>query len=359
MAKQKTIVLSGYYGFDNIGDEAVLLSIIQSLKKQMNDVNITVLSHTPEKTSTTYGVQSVNRWKLKEIIKAIRQADLLISGGGSLLQDVTSAKTIPYYLAIVVIAKILGKPVVFYSQGIGPVNKKINRYLIRWVSRGVDHLFVREEQSKQELVRLGVKASKITVAIDPVIGIKPSSEAKKQSIKQPSVGVYLRNWENKEHILKEMRKVVAHLYQEGYHVYGIPMHGHEDLEIAKTLNQLTEGKLEVIQEALKIDDVVTYTKSFDFIIGMRLHSLIIAHALGVPMIGLSYDPKINHFMDEVGQKNYVDVKTFDADKLIALIGDVQAHGVAIKQQMENVNEKIQIKVDAPAKYIKDCLEKRD
>ena len=127
MSNTNKIVLSGYYGFDNIGDEAVLFSIITALRKEIKDVHITVLSNNPDKTKALYGVESVNRWDIKAVARSIKESDLLISGGGSLLQDVTSSKTIPYYLAIVKIAQFYKKKVVFYSQGIGPVNKGISR----------------------------------------------------------------------------------------------------------------------------------------------------------------------------------------------------------------------------------------
>ena len=100
------VVLSGYYGFNNAGDEAVLQAIINSLKKADQDLDITVLSNNPEHTTKAYGVKAVNRWKLNEIAGAIKESDLLISGGGSLLQDVTSKNGILYYLGIIGLARI-------------------------------------------------------------------------------------------------------------------------------------------------------------------------------------------------------------------------------------------------------------
>ncbi len=145
------IVISGYYGFDNIGDEAVLYTIISTLKSEIPDVSITVLSNNPEKTAELYEVKSINRWDIKSIARVIKNSDMLISGGGSLLQDITSSKTIPYYLAIVKIAQLYRKKVVFYSQGIGPVDKKLGRSLIKRVANKVDAIFVRDIASKDLL----------------------------------------------------------------------------------------------------------------------------------------------------------------------------------------------------------------
>ncbi|SMB88453.1 Polysaccharide pyruvyl transferase [Desulfonispora thiosulfatigenes DSM 11270] len=88
----KKVILSGYYGFNNAGDEAVLYSIIAALRGLDENLEITVLSNNPEHTIKAYQVKAINRWKVKEIYPAIKEADLVISGGGSLLQDVTSKK---------------------------------------------------------------------------------------------------------------------------------------------------------------------------------------------------------------------------------------------------------------------------
>ena len=121
------IALSGYYGFDNSGDEAVLQSILFALQEQGQAQGIQiepiVLSANPEKTTAMYGVKAYHRMKPGSLLQALRESDGLISGGGSLLQDATSSKTIPYYLAVIKLAQWLGKPTFIYSQGIGPVNR--------------------------------------------------------------------------------------------------------------------------------------------------------------------------------------------------------------------------------------------
>ncbi|GAE92445.1 CsaB protein [Gracilibacillus boraciitolerans JCM 21714] len=116
------IVMSGYFGFDNTGDEAILQAIVDSLRKLQPDVSIVVLSNNPESTAAKYHVEAVNRWDIKAIAKTIRNADGLISGGGSLLQDKTGWKTIPYYTAVMRIAKFYRKPVFVYAQGMGPID---------------------------------------------------------------------------------------------------------------------------------------------------------------------------------------------------------------------------------------------
>ena len=103
------IFISGYYGFNNIGDESILKAVIDNLRERLTEIEITVLSRNPASTAEKYQVHSVDRKSLSAIISAVKKCDLLISGGGSLLQDVSSKKSIIYYLAIMWIAKLLGK----------------------------------------------------------------------------------------------------------------------------------------------------------------------------------------------------------------------------------------------------------
>lgn len=358
MDTKNTVVISGYYGFDNIGDEAVLQSIIGALREEMPKVHIVVLSNAPQKTKALYNVEAINRWKLKEVAGAIKKSSLLISGGGSLLQDVTSNKTIPYYLGIIKIAQFYKKPVVLYSQGVGPVNKGFNRTLIKMVCSKVNHIFVREIGSKKLLEEMKVKAP-ITVAIDPVLGIKAKEavlEKVRAKITEPKrVGVYVRPWKNMDQIAEELAPVIKHIDGLGYSVYMIPMYYNEDVEAAKAVVKKIDTKVKLIDRELTIDEAVAYTAEFDFIIGMRLHSLIMAGAVGTPMIALSYDPKVEGFMEEMNLPYAIDTNCIDRQALIAMVDDIISNLEAKKAEVKAAYEKHKEKVYLPAKHIKELL----
>src|SRR5690625_3846664 len=130
-----SLLISGYYGFDNSGAEAVLWSILTALEAEAERMRIPirpiVLSADPAVTSKRYGVEAIERMSPKAIIRALRQSSGLISGGGSLLQDVTGWKTIPYYIGVMRLAMLLRKPVFVYAQGIGPVERPTFHRMIR------------------------------------------------------------------------------------------------------------------------------------------------------------------------------------------------------------------------------------
>lgn len=359
MGNPNKIVLSGYYGFDNIGDEAVLYAIISALREYMGDLRITVLSNNPEKTKVLYDVEAVNRWDIKEVARAIKESDMLVSGGGSLLQDITSSKTIPYYLGIIKLAQWYKKKIVFYSQGVGPIKHSYNKWLVKQVLSPIEGLFVRDDHSKEVLEHLGIKKL-IRVAADPVLGIKLKEPDYKYSKgllgTEKAVGVYIRPWQNEEEILSSLEKSLKYIINEGYKIYFIPMYYLQDREIAHKLKKRLGDHAVVIDKMLTLDEVISYTASFEFIIGMRLHSLIMAAALKVPMIGLAYDPKVTAFVKDMEIPYCIDVVQMSPNELMHSVQHLMHNRDAEKVRLSNRYEIQKKRVNLPAEYIKQQLQ---
>ena len=171
------ILISGYYGFNNIGDESILRTVIDNLREKLPDVDITVLSQSPAQTSEKYGVKAAKRMSLWSIFRSVRRCDMLLSGGGSLLQDATSGRSILYYLFILRLAQLLGKRTFIYSQGIGPISAPRNRRLAAFVLRRTDGIVVRDAGSRDLLLEIGVPEALIHVTADPVIRVKKPDPA--------------------------------------------------------------------------------------------------------------------------------------------------------------------------------------
>ncbi len=163
------VLISGYYGFYNIGDEAILKSIIEALRNEDPNIDIVVLSNDVEYTKSTYKVNAINRWKLNDIYKELLKCDGLISGGGSLFQDVTSSRSILYYTGIIWLAKLAKKPIFIYAQGVGPIEKKSNRKIVGKFFNKVDYITLRDKESKLLLNSIGVRKD-IEIVPDPVMG---------------------------------------------------------------------------------------------------------------------------------------------------------------------------------------------
>ena len=289
-------VLSGYFGFDNAGDEAILSSVIAGLKKRYPIVRITVLSNNPQKTSLEYDVHAVNRWKFTEIISVIRQCDCLISGGGSLLQDVTGLKSLAYYLGVVRLAKLFSKRVFFYAQGIGPVQTNWGRILMKYVVNKVDYITVRDKQSEYDLREMDIFAPKITVTADPVFTMAPCSDVKHPKM----ICVCVRDWPGEKKYWQALADVCDDYVQEGYEVFFVPFHYPSDVETGKEIAALMQNQALVIEEPLSVDKLCSALAHAEVVIGMRYHALVLAAINNVPFVGIDYDPKVTRFLKQTG-----------------------------------------------------------
>ena len=364
MAAKKRIVISGYYGFDNTGDEAVLYAIIRAIKQecQGHQIEITVLSNQPEKTRELYKVKAINRWDMRQVYKSVRQCDILISGGGSLLQDVTSNKTVPYYLLIIKMAQWHKKEVIFYSQGYGPVNKGYNKYLVKQVLNKINYIFVRDYNSKKSLLDIGVTKAQIIVAADPVIGMDTNEKSRLKMEKYISsystdkkrVGIYLRSWKNDSEIIEKMNLLCKILEKENLDIFFIPMQepdDHKFLDRIKLPNKSTYK----VNDNLDIHETFALTGQMDVVVGMRLHALIMATAQEIATVGLAYDPKVNDFMKTIDNKHCYDVEAFDVNDLAnSIIGKVSQ----LESEKKDIKEKKNLlldKVYQPAKLVNKIL----
>lgn len=317
------VAISGYYGFDNSGDEAVLQSILTALEKEGQreglQVEPVVLSADPEVTARRYGVEAVHRMRFGELRRAIASCDALISGGGSLLQDVTGVKTIPYYLGVLKLAQWLDKPTFIYAQGIGPVQRKLFHTMIRRVLSRCELVTVRDQSSASLLSRMGVTRDAIVVP-DPVLGLPWLDEGKPDlppdQERVPVVGVSVRYWREDRRELAQLAEGLNLLVeQRPVRIRFLSMYPPADSEasafVMERLSAAAREHAELAEPAAAPLDMVEQVAGCDLLIAMRLHALIYAATQRVPMIGVSYDPKIDVFLDRLcetpaGSVNEVD-----------------------------------------------------
>ncbi|MEO2209860.1 polysaccharide pyruvyl transferase CsaB [Paenibacillus amylolyticus] len=363
------LVISGYYGFRNSGDEAVLKSILTALEEESQRSNITiepiVLSGDPESTTAMYGVRSVHRMKLKEVREALKESDGLISGGGSLLQDATGLKSIPYYLGVIKLAQWLKKPTFIYAQGIGPVNRKIFNPMIKSVFKACTYVSVRDEQSADYLRGLGLQWNQIHVVPDPVMGL-PLPETKVERgggavsaiaasrvepstgghTKLPVIGVSVRFWESDR---KELTAIAAGLKKlcskRAVHLRFLPFHLPVDEQASRFLMEMlgdvtSKGsEISITQDLTDPQLMLEEVSNCDLVIGMRLHSLIYAASQYVPPVGISYDPKIDQFLLRLDSEPAGDTSSLDGDKLAkTVVGLLDQRSQWLKEHEEGITQ---------------------
>ncbi|MFC4618528.1 polysaccharide pyruvyl transferase CsaB [Camelliibacillus cellulosilyticus] len=326
------VVISGFYGFGNMGDEAILQSMIDNLRTRWPDIEITVLSYQPEETAQRYKVESCYRGFRRDNrkkIKALKRADVLLSGGGGLLQDTYATKIVsgplPYYLIIVLLAKLLGTKVMFFSQGIGPITSRYGKFLMRRIANKADFITVRDEPSKILLGTLGVYKPKTAVTADIVLAFQhkkgklphqPLSQLKSRA----HVAISVRPWFDHTDYFLQIAMALDTLIQEKKIVpVFIPMEGDHDYHASlKVIRQMTNGgQCVVLKPEYRANELITLIENCQLLIGMRLHALIFSILAGTPFIGIEYDPKVTSFLQLSGMTAYGQpLSRLDSDKLV-------------------------------------------
>ncbi|MDO8588465.1 MAG: polysaccharide pyruvyl transferase CsaB [Armatimonadota bacterium] len=335
----KRIVVSGYYGFGNVGDEAVLAGTLASFRSLNADVEITVLSGDPADTTAVHGVASLPRYSLSAVTQAIRQSDLLLSGGGSLLQDVSSARSAAYYFGVIALAELLRVPVMLYAQGVGPITRTVTALQARLLLNRVALASVRDADSADLLRRLGVKRPPIHVTADPSFALDPATEEETDRLLAEAdipagsalLGVAVRQWNAGENWPKAVAKGVDEAARlTGATPVFIPMHYPADVEIAEQL----AGELSVRSGRLRTRLTPTQAKGvvgrMDVLLGMRLHALMFAAAQGTPSVALSYDPKVTSFATGApGHMPVINVGSATSEEIAESLERVWANRAAI------------------------------
>jgi polysaccharide pyruvyl transferase CsaB len=310
------IMISGYYGFNNTGDEAILKSMVGAFKEKIPQVKIVILSKNPVQTSKTYQVNSINRLHLINILKSLKDTNLFISGGGGLLQDSTGKGwSILYYLGLIIEAKILKVPVVIYAQGIGPINKKINKLLMKLILNKIELITVRDKQSRELLNDLGVKRPSICVNSDPSFLLEKKNInyviEKHPYLKRltslgnnyPLIGISVRGYKEDSSDLKRYFARIADYLIEKYNVRIIlfPFKFEEDIYISEEILSLMKNKsqADILKIRLEPEELLSIISRLSLMIGMRLHSIIFSSIVNIPFIALNYDPKVKYFVESL------------------------------------------------------------
>ena len=337
------VVISGYHGFKNNGDEAMLYAMLKALDQRIQGLEVVVLSKNPDETQRFFGVRAVPRHDLRSIIGEIRRADLLISGGGGLLQDVTGPNSILYYLGVVSLAKLMKKPVFFYGQGIGPVKTLLGRTLMSLVANKVDVITVRDRESRDELRNLGVVRPVVEVTADPALGLDTDEIdpgpgiAALNSAGVPSggglVGVSVRGWKGQSAYKAVIARACDDLIRKGRNVVFLPMHYPEDVAVSKEIVEMMENNPFVVERQLDFKDMLSLMKQTSLIVGMRLHFLIFGSLLNIPMVGISYDPKVDRFLRLADMPSGGTVENLDYQEFSRCIESVSASSGELKEKL--------------------------
>lgn len=352
----RSVLIVGYYGFGNSGDDAILKSICDDIRSISPSVDIGVLSKNPEETKSEYKVNAYDRFSLPTVFKAIKKCDVLVMGGGTLIQELSSTKSMYYYLGILQMAKVLGKKIMLYSNGIGPINKSSSKRLTKLVLNQVDLITLRESLSLKVLEDLGVSKPELLVTADPVFNL--SLDVKKTTItKNPYVVVMVRPWKAEKAYVKPMARVCDYIYETyGKQIVFAPMKYPMDLGMSKEIAGEMHHKAMIIERHVPEEEMFGLIKESDLVIAMRLHALIYGAIQNTPMIGVEYDPKIAYYLEEMAMPLAGDIYHLDSDKMIEMVDHIfkqyETYKTTLSKQVKLMQEKGQMNIKSLEELLK-------
>lgn len=302
-------VILGYYGFANTGDEALLEAIVESLRRRCPGLGITVLTAVEPLSVEAPGLAAVNRWHPLHVVRAIRRADLLIAGGGSLLQDATSLRSLAYYVGIIILARLLDKRVMLYANGLGPLRTDPGRWLARQALEAADVITLRDRKSLAELGALFPDlAGKARLTADPVLLLRPEREDLADPLLadaglphgKPFIAACVRPWPGVAYEAPLAAALDRVAQRHGMATVFLPMQVSNDAEASRRVMAHMRSEAYLLNEPVQPRVFMGLLARAQAVAAMRLHAAILAAALHLPALGIAYDPKVEGVVTDLG-----------------------------------------------------------
>ncbi len=287
-------VLCGYYGMGNGGDEALLATLLQVLPKSVIPV---VLSGNPEETARCYDVEAVPRKSLPAVWSALRRSQAFIWGGGSLMQDATSAINPLYYGGLMKLSQWMGLRTLAWAQGVGPLHRRSSQWITRWALQQCDAISVRDGASARLLTDWGIPCQ---LAPDPVWALRSLPLKGFADLPAPRIAVVLRGHAQlTPERLANLTKAIADLQTATQTcIVLLPFQASKDGAIATHIAQHLTGPYQILQ-VTNPAQLKGVFRGIEMAIAMRFHGVVMAAAEGCRCFAISYDPKVTQIMQEL------------------------------------------------------------
>jgi polysaccharide pyruvyl transferase CsaB len=326
----RKVLIAGYFGFNNTGDEMILAGMVQDLRKLMPEISIVVASGNPVETNHLHNVAAVAWEDVNQINDVVKSCNLVILGGGGIFHDywgmdsttiLTSSHIgIAFYSSIALLASIHKIPLMLYAVGVGPLLTEEGKLYVQAIADQAAVITVRDPESKEQLLALGISSDRIIITIDPayssIFAMEVDEIAGKEIQGDPILAVALRNWNigvDSSQWETEVAFAIDDFLENHLsgHAVFVPFQELneellDDFGLAERIRHKLKhsARASVLEKSSTIQRKIAVIAQSDLVLGMRLHALIIAIKNKIPMVGLIYDPKIKNTMTRIGLEEY-------------------------------------------------------
>ena len=324
------VLVCGAYGRGNAGDDAILEAILTELRQIDPDLPVRVLSRSPKDTRLTYRVNSIYTFAIPKFLRFMGKTRLYINGGGSLMQDVTSRRSLWFYLFTIWCAKRRGNKVLMYGCGIGPIQYPSNRRLAaRVLQSSVDAITLRDTHSRTELEDMGITRPQVLQSADPTV-ILPAAGPEVVDGVMESQGLNpqgryvcftLRPWPGYEQKAPVFGALADYAWEKhGLTPVFLPIEPRLDTSAARlAAAHVKKAPYHILEETGSSAHTIGLFSRMQVVVSMRLHALVFAAGQGVPLVGVVYDQKISSFLSYIGQDLYCDLGAATLETLAAYL----------------------------------------
>ncbi len=351
------LLLSGYFGCGNLGDDAMLLGFLHGIEGRPYEVR--VLCGDEAALMRNYGLQGVQRLDLRAVRNAIEASDALVFAGGSIFQDVTSVRSVVYYARLAREAKKAGKKVVMLGQGVGPLRRFLGKRFAVSAFQHADAIVVRDPGSVRTLAELGVKATP-RLASDLAFLMptppKPENSSEYAVGNMKTVGVSARPYrKDRARVVKLFGDLVRLLYQANYVPVLLEMDRMEDGPIITEICKQQGGKVPEMRGLSTPMQVQQRLGRMESVIAMRLHAGILAATAGVPPYLISYDPKVSEFARSLGYSSPPIMPGLTAERImdgfLGFVKDREKNAEALQRKREDIVKLARTNIDVLAQCL--------
>ncbi len=389
------LIESGHERNRNAGDEAYFSSMVQLFRKHLGPVRILTFSDRPDRDHARYGVETVycggtlQRTLLSslEIISAIRACDIYVWGSGQILRDDTGIKSPLYRLSRPLVAKVMGKCVVAYAVGVGPVEMRATRLLAKWILNAFDLITVRDRKSLDIVKRLGVVNPEVFLTVDPAFGLRAGSSNKVEnalmqmslpenmlvvgvapfgpafrgvrSLLPAKYQVRLNMWrpggkgKYEEHV-RRMASICDRIVEKYntallFIAQDASWQGCDDQISNDIMSHMShpENAILINADDYRPEVLIGIMRRMFFMVGGRMHSLILACRAGVPVLGICFEDKIRQLATIIRQNEYfVDAdEVEDSAKMHSIIDKIWEKRSRIGNEIVDAVGKLEVEVE--------------
>lgn len=332
------ILIIGYFGFNNAGDELMLDRLLGMIRETRLDAEVTVLSGNPLNTRRKHRVEAIpyvisdrfERWRT--LVRCIARSDVLIFGGGTFLQDygIRSWHPIAYYLKLVIVARLLRKKVGIIGSGVGPLTTSMGRRISRWIVDLANIAIMRDRDSIRLLSEIGTSARHIQLGADLVVPSGKMSPTVVSQAKSKRIGLsffpffsyVFGDFQQQTAMTAEIvafLKALAERFEIFFFCFQEDVDGADNL-FAINLAAVDGVSFQTVLYSEDSDRFLERLGEMDLVIGMRYHFILLAILAGIPSVAVSYHPKVTSLMAEFGLSDAViQVNSFTAASALKLL----------------------------------------